>query len=188
MRDEAKRSNVSRWLAIYAAIAVIVSAPVTAIAGTGIVRLIDGTPDAAPHARIIDGVWKRVLPSPLGRVTVLLHDPPPAPRLRFSMGLQLSENQEGTVRFQVILRGKGRRKLLYRRDLDRTGWVDDEVDLSKWSLEDKQLLFQKLPVGGKVFNGQAEWGEPMLVPGNAPTATSLILISIDTLRADRVGV
>lgn len=171
----------------------VVGPPVAAQpAGSGQpVRFLDRYPASVQQGRVINGVWKRVLPAYRGRYVVALEVTPPKPSLRLSMGLSLKEEQRGTVRFEVVLhRGSANQwTLLHKRELDTTGWVDEEIDLSGTDLSGTELLLLKTLVAGpqEVFE-QAVWGEPMLVARQPASANSVILISLDTLRADRVGV
>jgi len=113
---------------------------------------------------------------------------PDRPRLRFSIGL-VPLPQGGRVRFDVRLRRPvGVPIGIYSRELATPGWVDEEVDLSPHDLNGAELVLVKTVLEGtRERLVAADWGEPMLVSGAARAAPSVILISIDTLRADRVG-
>lgn len=150
-------------------------------------RLVDQVA-AASSARIIDGVWKRTLPWN-GWQRFPLREVPDRPRLRFSIGLA-SLPQGGRIRFDVRLRRPtGLPIALYSHELNAPGWVDEEIDLSSYDLKGADLVFGKTVLEGtRERLVAADWGEPTLVSGAAPKAPSVILISLDTLRADRVGV
>jgi arylsulfatase A-like enzyme len=182
-----------RWRPAVSALLACVLAPPVGIAATGMdpVRLIDqaAANTVANTGQTIDSVWRRVVPSdparfPLDGVAV-----PERPRLRFAIGLA-PEPGEGRVRFEVLLeKGEGPPTPLYGREIARAGWIDEEIDLGGRDLEGADLLFRKMLVEGpRARLRSAYFGEPMLLPGRPRKAPSVILISIDTLRADRVGV
>ncbi len=163
--------------------------PGAALAGSSPLRLIDAY-KVPSEPRIIDGVWRRALvPEYAARHLFELNEVPEKPRLRFSIGLG-PEPVTGRVLFEAILVPKDRqRSTAYRRELDTPGWVDVEVDLGAQDLKGVTLVLRKtLMEGDRERFMTAEWGEPMLVSGVRTSAPSVVVVSIDTLRADHVGV
>jgi arylsulfatase A-like enzyme len=155
------------------------------------VRLIDqararaGTAAAAEAGATIDAVWKRIVPSKTAFFP--LDEVPERPRLRFTIGRE--PPAEGRVRFEVLLeKADAAPALLYARDVATPGWIDEEIDLGPHDVRGAQLLFRKaLLEGSGALVRRAHFAEPMLVSGAPREAPSVILISVDTLRADRVG-
>ncbi len=92
-------------------------------------------------------------------------------------------------------RGDGPQELLFRRTLGRspTGqasdWVAQEVDLSTYGGEIATITMETdstLPDG--LTRGLAAWGNPRVVPDSLrKTRPNVILISLDTLRADHLS-
>ena len=154
-----------------------------------IVRLVDRAPGASGVSKLIDGTIRRILPGHLPRQFISLEGAPPNPHLHLWIGFGLPDKQQGKVRFEVVMRRKSRApRTIYEKVLDKTGWVETDVELGG-DLEGAQLLFHKLVVEGPpAIYGYAAWGEPLLIPGTPTPATSVILVSIDTLRADQVGI
>lgn len=72
--------------------------------------------------------------------------------------------------------------------LDPKVWHDFTVPLAALSGQQGTL---KLRLGNTTGNAKATdavvWGNPLLVPATPRAATNIILISLDTLRADRLG-
>jgi arylsulfatase A-like enzyme len=178
--------------------AALLSIAVVLLAGTSaraageppqIIRLIDTNPALQGRARIIDGVYKRVLPPPQARHVFQLGEVPPKPHLRLSMGLSPSDEKPPLVRFEVILLlANGTRKNLYSTPAVASHWLDADVDLSAYDLAGAQLVLRAALLEGDK-QGLAVWGEPLLLSASrAAAARSVILISIDTLRADRLGI
>jgi arylsulfatase A-like enzyme len=135
--------------------------------------------------RGIDGVFRRILTPNRWRVAIPLVNPPADSTLVFSVGLD-DVDVPGAVRLQVVLRsGSGKRFVIYRRDLDKPGWRDESVDLSGRDLSGASLIFLKeRTAGGFKRLWSSYWGEPILVPARPQHRASVVLVSIDTLRAD----
>ena len=123
----------------------------------------------------------------LGPVTPGAHD-----RLAITFGVQEAAWSGGgpPVRFRVIARGARGTRVLWARALDPVrvaadrGWQEAESEPpaagERTLLEARALGEPSLPV----------WGRPALVDvaGSPEDHPSLLLLSIDTLRADHVGV
>jgi arylsulfatase A-like enzyme len=160
-----------------------------AAADTGPVRLLDqrrGAPGAPPLGRTIDATWRRIVLANPARFT--LPEMPERPRLRFAIGLD-PVPPGSSVRFEVFLEKDDAPPVgLYRAELDGARWQEEEIDLGPHDLKGGRLLFLKTLVKGeKAALSGAVFAEPMVIPGGPRPGTSVILISIDTLRADRVG-
>ncbi|MFW6012345.1 MAG: sulfatase [bacterium] len=99
----------------------------------------------------------------------------------------------GAVRFRVRVTsegdgaGGGETVLDERRRVDRSsGWTDREVDLSPWAGEAVvlELAVDMEPAGATV----AAWASPEVVSRAGPEeGWNILLVSLDTLRADRLG-
>jgi arylsulfatase A-like enzyme len=123
-------------------------------------------------------------------------------RLRFSVALDPQAwTQAGDgVEFTVAAREGEQEEVLYRRQVDpkaRPGeraWLEAEVDLAARAGRNVDLVFATSagPAGDDRFDW-AGFGDPVLesegqeVRAAAPPRPDVILVSIDTLRADRLG-
>jgi len=78
-------------------------------------------------------------------------------------------------------------ELLFRRTLDRDAeWFTQRIDLDRFAGQSIELKFTT-SAGPSAPSYTAMWGEPLLVTPVAAPPLNVILISIDTLRADRLG-
>lgn len=156
------------------------------------VQLIDQAPQFDGGARIIDAVWQRILPPGRGEVVVPLRTWPAQPRLHVSLGIAAPKPPQTppTARFTIWLRRPGAEpRELLTRELSRPGWVDVQVDLAGVELADAALVFRKTLLSGDPKQiGFAVWANPMLLPAEPRPAPSVVLVSLDTLRADRLGI
>ncbi len=151
-------------------------------------RLVDRV-DSPPAARLIDGVWKRILPAKYGKLTFTVDPSIPRPRLHFHVGSDPG-SEGGTVRFEISILPKGQAPtIVFQRDVRIHGWEEQEVDLSGLDLEDAQIVLRKRLIDGprkRLFT--SFWGDPVILSrGSPPSSGSVVLISLDTLRADYVG-
>jgi arylsulfatase A-like enzyme len=99
---------------------------------------------------------------------------------------------ETTVRFQIFLREPDAGpSLLYEREVVGGEWIHHEVKIDRRAGRPASLQFRRSLVRGKVQSlSFAGWGNPLLIADQERAASkmpSVILISLDTLRADRVG-
>ena len=163
--------------------------PVSATAPALPFHLVEHSPDPAA-AHIIDGVWMRTLVPFRGRNVVALDGAPAPGVLRFSLGV-LPALRGGAEFSIVFVAATGERTELYTRAVTDPGWYDDVVDLGDRDLAGARLVLRKRLLVDKQppLVGGALWGEPVVVPRPAPRSSpSVILISVDTLRADAVGI
>lgn len=161
----------------------------TMAAGPGVpYRLIDHATSGKDSAGIINGVFRRILDPCVEEYVFPLEGKLPRSVLAFSVGLAPAP-ESVAVRFEVSLRRASADPVtLYQRDVRAAGWFDERVDLTADDLENARLILRKkLPAGPKDQACRGFWGEPMLVATEPPVRPSVVLISLDTLRADRVG-
>jgi arylsulfatase A-like enzyme len=77
---------------------------------------------------------------------------------------------------------------LYDEERAVAGWREERIDLRGHDLRGARLDFVKRHESGSpAYFFAGVWGEPILLPKNPPRRPSVILISIDTLRPDRLG-
>ncbi len=120
------------------------------------------------------------------------------PRVRFYLAIRDRSWQRGSdgVGFSVSVVIDGQEELVYRRVLEPAaneqdrGWVKQEVSLEKYSEQTVAVVLRTDP-GPRKNKGfdHAFWGEPVIVT-EATSSSSLpnvILLSLDTLRADNLG-
>jgi arylsulfatase A-like enzyme len=105
---------------------------------------------------------------------------------------------EGAVRFTVDAvdpaGGEGDRRPLFSRELpcDRSGWEETRVPLDGAATKGPitfEFATAVLPEGGRFepSSGVPVWAGPELVAGRPPSRRSVVLISVDTLRPDRLS-
>ena len=123
-------------------------------------------------------------------------------RLRFGVGISERAWDQGTdgALFEVVLtEGDGKEHPLYSRFLnpkdetDHRAWFDEEIDLTDFYGATVSITF-KTSAGpsGNTTSDWAGWSEPHLafektVRVKDPKHINVVLISIDTLRADYLG-
>lgn len=134
------------------------------------------------------GVQRPVLDNQQDENRFPLERLPPQPVLVFSTGVQ-PVPEGGAVRFDILLKeAAGKITLIFSKEASEPGWANERVDLSDRNLAGAEITFRRTPVSGGFPRLLASyWGNPMLVPSEPARAPSVILVSLDTLRADRLG-
>jgi arylsulfatase A-like enzyme len=117
---------------------------------------------------------------------------PARARLDFGFAIEGDASPEQRARFTVEVERAGEQIAFVGHELrGDAGWVDARVDLSELAGSEVRLLFRAEPLGaGEAKKTRPLWGNPLVVAGetgDARRAPSLILISLDTLRADHLG-
>jgi arylsulfatase A-like enzyme len=117
---------------------------------------------------------------------------PARARLDFGMAIEGDAGPERRAHFTLEAEREGERIALTSREVrGDAGWVDARVDLAELAGEEVRLLFRAEPLGaGEAAETRPLWGNPLLVAGetgDVRRGPSLILISLDTLRADHLG-
>jgi hypothetical protein len=149
-----------------------------------LLRLVDRIPVESRFVRNIDGELRWVLPWLGPEQRFALADAPTQPILTFAAGLQ----RRRSVRFEVLLEPEqGEPISLYARDIDREGWHEERIDLSDRDLDGSTLVFRRTLLSGSEEPPYGVWANPTLLSAAPAKRTSVILVSLDTLRADRVG-
>jgi arylsulfatase A-like enzyme len=123
-------------------------------------------------------------------------DLPPDPVLRFSTGAPSlgDEALRSSIRFEVAVDGGSGPEVVFsdvlrRRALDQ--WRDHEVDLARWAGKRVaiRLATRFDPERDAARAAVVAWGDPVVSDRKgAPGRPTLVLVSIDCLRADHVGV
>jgi len=129
---------------------------------------------------------------------------PPEGRLRFGVGVLDSAQQGGAVQMQVRVRGGVETaRVLFDRQVAAEvpgRWLDEEADLSGWS--GKEVTLELVALAGARQGLVAAWSSPYLASVRGPdvrgaepagrraqeTRPNIVWISLDTLRADHLGV
>lgn len=116
---------------------------------------------------------------------------PDEPRLTFSYGLIAGSRFGDRVEFEVIVEHRGRVASVFRQEAEigpagaDWHWHDAVVDLAAWSGDDVIL---ELRTRSTTPRGFGLWGNPMIdAPRLASDPPNVVLIGIDTLRADRLS-
>ncbi|MEM7205078.1 MAG: sulfatase [Planctomycetota bacterium] len=114
---------------------------------------------------------------------------PPGATLRFSVALWRETAVGAAARFEVLARTAGGDRPLWSRDLEagtpQWRWHEAQVDLAELSGRELSLVFRTEALAGQPH---PVWGHPVVladVTGAAPR--NVILIAVDTLRADRLS-
>lgn len=115
---------------------------------------------------------------------------PTGARLRFATGVEdeASSSQSSGVRFAVTAIDGETETLLVetRTDDGSRRWIDHDIDLSAYGGRTVRLRFDADATADSF--AYPVWGDPTIVtkrPG--PSPLNVLLISLDTLRADRLG-
>ncbi len=157
--------------------------------------------EAEMLARIVAQDWKVELGHEARNAVLTPPDVPrrwrlPEPvtgKLRFAYGLPRGGGPgRGLMRFKIFGEGAGsQRRQLFEASVDsrnqRAGrWLEGEVDLSS---EVSELVFETTAAAGYRFQGGIPaWANPeILTSGGGARRPNVILISVDTLRADHLG-
>ena len=152
------------------------------------IRLVDSA-TGRRASTIIDGTRRRIFDGGLAENPLPLPASlPPQPVLTFATGLRPGEPT--TIRFDVWLRdAAGVDRQIFSRDMSQPGWVGGRVDLAGQTLTGATLVFRRSLLEGKQWRLlQSSWGDPVITTGaDLAPKSSVILISLDTLRADRIG-
>jgi arylsulfatase A-like enzyme len=137
--------------------------------------------------RFADSSWRRVLdPSVDEHRFAIAHAEPGAHLLVFP-GIE-QNSPAGRVLFEITWMVNAEPPVtIYRRELPGPGWSEADVELPSAGPGELRLYTTAAPESEAVLK-HASWGDPTLVSGSLPARPSVILISLDTLRADRLGV
>ncbi len=125
---------------------------------------------------------------------------PPDPVIRFAIATSTLSRPRfrSPVLFKLLLQDEDGQETVFREAMvrrQRNRWLDREVDLDRWAGSKVRLTFETnlLAPDEEPSDGEEElfplWANPVLSGGDGRGKTSkIILISIDCLRADHVGV
>lgn len=115
-------------------------------------------------------------------------DVPKAARLRLAWASDRSQRQP--VDFEVSVREGGESAVLFTTtSAEDGGWHDAEVDLSAWAGRRVRLGFATRSAADfDPTRGFPYWGDPVIfAPSAAKPPPNMVLIIVDTLRADRLS-
>ncbi len=148
--------------------------------------------------------WAReVIPLPQEYVTKPVRVPPSA-RLDFGIALE-DERPDASLRFNVCVEHGGTRTTVFTQTLDplstgfEAGWVDAGLDLSELAGSRVRFVFRTENVSGDgsprtdsqvPSYSSPVWGNPVMYSTELKkedARPNVVLISLDTLRADHVG-
>ena len=108
-------------------------------------------------------------------------------------GLRLRTVEEGKMVFAVSVETEGgAQESVWRREvelLESQRYQDARVDLSAWSgeLVRLHLTLERPDEEGEAWDSFGYWGEPVIWSRRSRGAPNVVLIVLDTLRADRLG-
>jgi len=118
--------------------------------------------------------------------------PPRGGELRLSFAHL--ERSRMPVRYSVAVTHHGRREQVFSRTLHpdetpTTAWTPVQVDLAPWAGEDVELTLEtSTESAGQELLGLPAWANPEIIAtATRRPRTNVVLISIDTLRADRMS-
>lgn len=117
-------------------------------------------------------------------------DVPPGAALHLAIGLQCPGEKRclGAWRFTVEAGGRGPRRRLFERILEAeeaTRWEPVQIRLDALAGSSVEVAFGVSPV--KPGPARPFWGEARLLRRATSPPKNVLLISVDTLRADRLG-
>ena len=153
--------------------------------------------DLKPGQKMTAVAFLRGMPE--ARITAAVKDPRPTTTLRVALGIAETGAVERFVpaHFRVVAQPEGGRPTtLIERTLDPAhrpsdrGWIEEELALGPAHVSgagDLRLSFEGEPAGDQEVPAFPVWGDPTIVepsPGGRP---NVVLISLDTLRADQLG-
>ncbi len=114
---------------------------------------------------------------------------PPSAILRFAVSLARETPPGDAVRFELVARMSAGSSTLWSRDVKAEGddwrWHEERVDLGRFAGED---LVLELRTRALVGHPHPVWGHPVIdVPYTGEGPRNVILIAVDTLRADHMS-
>ncbi|MCM2269805.1 MAG: sulfatase-like hydrolase/transferase, partial [Thermoanaerobaculia bacterium] len=161
------------------------------------------TPPPAPFRLLRAGLgaesdreWRLALSAPAGaRIAVPVDEVPAGARLRLAVGRLWSRQAPELPPIRATVRLTSGETTQTLRDLTLTAagepaWTELDLDLAAWGGRPVriELSSEVAPAGDWVLFAHPEIvRSPATEPAAAPRPTSLVLISLDTLRADRLG-
>jgi arylsulfatase A-like enzyme len=161
---------------------------------------------AGKEGRTVQTWARELVPLPREYVTETVRIPRSA-RLDFGMGIEDAHTRPGSaaVHFTVLVKRGATRETLLSRTLhpgsaeDQPGWTDASLDLSGLAGTRVRFFFRTERVDGGdgseseslvSWPGSPVWSSPILYSAEAPKRNdkpSILLISLDTVRADHLG-
>jgi arylsulfatase A-like enzyme len=148
-------------------------------------RLADHDRDGKEFTLVADGTVRRILNPLLSEHVFTIGPTAPGARFLFVPGIE----KRGAVLFDVIWTSESApSKTIYHRELSAPGWSEEEITLPSDGPGELRLCQTVPPGGSEILLQHAGWGDPTILSGQASGRTSVILISLDTLRADRLGI
>jgi arylsulfatase A-like enzyme len=148
------------------------------------------------HGYEVNGVWRRaLLASPPSLVRFRVHVPPDA-RLHFGVAVPRPEDRSAArVRFAVTLDGRE----VFARDVDPgrrrdRGWLDHDIDLGAAAGREVEVGLTTSTAGSATVRVTPAWSHVRVVrrtwrdrQAASMAAPSVLVLLVDTLRADRLG-
>lgn len=185
MRSVAPR-RVPRAIIVLAVLVLLLGSAASLRAGrSGFDRLSDR--QAGEFYLTADAIRRRILDPSVERHAFPIAGIEPGARLLVAPGIEASDTG-GPVYFGIVWSsGSEPAKLLYQRELSAPGWVEETVALPSAGPGELRLRMSTGP-GQKRLLQHAGWGDPTLLSGPDGGRMSVILVSLDTLRADRLGI
>ncbi len=159
--------------------------------GPALVRLTaPPVPSKATWERIKIGRTTRtgfIVPASSSRLEFKVKVPYGKPHLFFSAGLQSDEKSKPhPVNFRISVVHKDSVTDIFQILNKHAGWKDVSIDLSRFA--GKEVLLQLYTAAEAGNNQTAVWGSPEIYDISAAhKSPNIVLISVDTLRPDRLG-
>jgi len=109
-------------------------------------------------------------------------------RLSFSIALSKAAKSGDRAKFEVAVRASGQQRTVFERELRLNNdwrWHDVQVPLDEYGDQAVEVVLKTTSHGTK---GYALWGGPIIdSPRSSNDAPNVVVIAIDTLRADRLS-
>src|SRR5262245_8696099 len=153
------------------------------------VRVIGRPAALLPGVADVDGTRRPTLARGIAEHVLLLDDLPADPVLELAAARSKSD-PAGIVRFEASIEaGSTAPVVVFAREQATAVWMEASVDLTPHRADRGRLVLRTTVVDGPPdVLRDAVWAEPVVHSASAPPRRSAILVSIDSLRADRVGV
>ena len=120
-------------------------------------------------------------------------DVPRGAALTFATGLARSTRAGDEATWRVVVETNGRRETVFSsrfhadQDFTRNHWHEQEVSLA--GFEGRRIALELITEAPPGSQGLALWGSPIVVAPRAPgSPPNVLVIAVDTLRADRLSV
>jgi arylsulfatase A-like enzyme len=157
-------------------------------AGQAFYRFTDNESPSGEQFAEIEGTMRRVLNPSRAEERFSLPAGIAGGVLDVSLGLRPEANG-AKVHFEVLVEtAAGLVTPVLRQDITTAGWQHMRTPISMPASGRRDVIFRRTMIAGPPEAlRESSWGNPVLLTGSPDPRPSVVLISIDTLRADQLG-